>query len=82
MLRKVRGYGGDEQGGGADPVEDEVGVHADLGGDLAVPVPCALEFIEAVFEGVFVVCAENGFMYVSVWRSKRLVELTPRSGLE
>ena len=58
MFGEVGCDGEDEESGGADPVIDEVGVHSYFRGHFAVPVPCGLEFVEAVFEGVFVVGSE------------------------
>ena len=57
--------GQDEERGGADPVRDERGVHADVAGDLAVPVARGLHLVEAVLERVFVV-RPGSFASVSV----------------
>jgi len=56
VLCKVGCYQGDEQHGGANPVQHQVGVHPDVGGDFAVPVSRALQLIEAKFQAVLVVC--------------------------
>lgn len=34
-------------------------MHAGVGGDFAIPVADDLEFVEAVFEGIFVVRTEE-----------------------
>lgn len=57
VFGEVRSDGEDEQGGDADPVFDEGGVHADVGGDFAVPVTGRLEFVEGVLQGILVVGA-------------------------
>ena len=49
-----------EQRGGADPVHDEVNVHADVARNLAVPVTRALIVVEAKLEGILVVHAGEG----------------------
>ena len=49
--------GEDEEGGDADPPLDEGAVHAEVGGDFAVPVAGGLEFVEGEFESVLVICA-------------------------
>jgi hypothetical protein len=48
---------GDEQGSAADPVQDEVGVHPDISGDLAIPIPDALEIVKPEFQRILVICA-------------------------
>lgn len=40
--------GCDEEDGDADPPSDEFPVHADIGGDLAVPVTSGLQFVEPI----------------------------------
>jgi len=55
LLPEVGCDGGDKQGGAADPVQDEVGVHADVASHLAVPIPDALEIVEPKFQGILVV---------------------------
>ena len=52
VFGRVRGNRGHEQGRGTDPVLDQVGVHADVSGDLAVPIPNVLELVEPILEGV------------------------------
>jgi hypothetical protein len=46
---------GGGQGGNADPVEDDILVHANVQGDFTAPVTSTLEFIESVLENVLVV---------------------------
>ena len=55
LFGEVGGDGGDEEGGSADPGEDEVAVHTDVAGDLAVPVTSALKLVETVLQGILVV---------------------------
>jgi len=38
----------DEQSSTPDPVQDEVGVHTDVSGDLAIPIADALEIVEPI----------------------------------
>lgn len=57
MFCKVRSYRCDEECGSADPISNKLSVHTawQLGGDLSIPVTSSLEFVEAVFERIFVV---------------------------
>lgn len=59
MFGEVRSYGSNEKGGDANPVLDEICVHADVGGDFSVPVASGLKLIKAVFQSVFVVRTEK-----------------------
>ena len=61
MLGEVRCDRGDQQCGDADPVLDQVGVHADIRRYLAIPIVNVLQFIEPVLQGIF----EGG----AVWNS-------------
>lgn len=55
LLGKLRGDWGDKEGSGADPGENEVAVHTDIAGDLAIPVTSALQLVETVLQGILVV---------------------------
>lgn len=59
MLSEVRGDGDDEECGYTDPVEDEVGVHTDIGRDFSIPITRRLQLVKAEFQGVLVV-GSNG----------------------
>lgn len=59
VLGEVRSDGEDKESGDADPVKDEIGVHADVGSDLTVPVTGRLELVEAVLQRVLVVVADR-----------------------
>ena len=52
VLGGVGGKGGHEQGRGADPVLDEIDVHTDVSGDLAVPVTDVLQLVKAILQCV------------------------------
>ena len=56
MFCEMRSNGGNQKGSRANPVEDKVGVHADVGSDFAVPITNTLEIIETKFKSIFVVC--------------------------
>lgn len=55
MLSEMWCYRGSDKSGDADPAQDEVGMHADVGCHFAVPVARCLELIEPKLKGVFVV---------------------------
>ena len=57
VLGKMRSDGGDEQSRDTDPIPNEVGVHADVGSNFAVPIAGGLELVKPVLQSIFVVGA-------------------------
>lgn len=56
MVGKVGSDRGDDKGSNANPIGDEIDVHADVGSDFTIPITNDLEFVKAVFECIFVIC--------------------------
>lgn len=56
MIGKMGSDRSDDEGSDTNPVGDEIDVHADVGSDFTVPITNDLEFVEAVFECIFVIC--------------------------
>lgn len=56
MIGKVGSDRRDDEGSNANPIGDEIDVHADVGSDFTVPITNDLEFVEAVFERILVIC--------------------------
>lgn len=59
MIGKVGSDRGDDEGSDANPIGDEINMHANVGGGFTVPITNDLEFVEAVFERIFIICTET-----------------------
>lgn len=55
MFGEMRRDRADEQGTDPDEMFDQVNVHTDVDGDVAISITSRLDFVEPVFESVLII---------------------------